>query len=242
VIEADNFFTSYGPLPLDTLHQKERKDSLIQGNATGAGDSISDLTEIGNNQQNRVYGESRSIDSIKNDDGKRNSPMNFLKVHTDYSEALGSSSRAILNALDSTAQDLFLELILPTDKDKKQAEKLLGHNQLSYTTVLKMLSVVASDILVHGEHMYNQQLLSIISEDAHISDLFIVNRDGVIVKSTHTTWVNKPILSFINTYDVNSTVMKNIEIGDRSYLSLPLYHTYGLVGQAVLVLDIKKRQ
>jgi hypothetical protein len=233
---SNKIFTEYGPLDydstylnpdslksIDSLHKKSsHNDSSIFNQ-----DSIADFSKI----------ERKDTLISENLDTTLEEKMNLFHVNTNYEKISNLSAFKDREGKDDKADtDLFSDLLLPNEVDRSAIAEVFESNSLSYLDILKVLSIAGQDVLIAKDNTTCQTILNALAESEAVKDIYILDRKGNINYTTHTLNVNSSVMSIMEEIRIKEQSIKISFKGDLTVISMPIYHTYGHIGTAVLLL------
>ena len=107
---------------------------------------------------------------------------------------------------------------------------------VSSKSVLKLISIPAKRILSGNGTADDLDLLDVLTESKNIVNILLVHRKGkVVFSATNRNLVNMPIKEVLPKVNQISTVLSWYEEDGQQIASIPLHHTYGRIGLAVLI-------
>lgn len=241
-------FTKYKPIVTDTLTLPTDTTSSVEENLDDSVNSILS-TQDSIDFINENFGSADStVDSVMVVENP-NPPIeeedsnlsDLFKVNTTYDEIDDDIVLDTLEVVDNnilTSDGLFEELLLSEEMDKALVtsfDKFANQKIVSSKGVLKLLAIAGKQVLLGKDTEDVKAILGILIEAEEVKGVMIADRKGKIVYATNQKYVNFPLRKIIPQVDVNMDNLSWIENGEERIVAMPLYHTYGKIGYAILV-------
>jgi hypothetical protein len=133
---------------------------------------------------------------------------------------------------------LFEELLLPDALTKSSAsefKKYYRKDIVSSRAVLKLMAISGKRLLIGQDTQDDENILEALIDSEHVVAILIVDRKGKVAYSTNRKQTNASLKQLMPKVDLNSETMNWYQEGNFQISSVPMYHTYGKIGTAVLV-------
>lgn len=163
----------------------------------------------------------------------------IFKVNTTYDKIVAEPApNPIGKAAPGLSGDLFEELLLPENPQadtERSFNEYAQEKMVNAKSVLKLLSIIGEAILLDDNTSENQAILEAITESEHILGILIVDRKGRVVYATNRKYVNGSISNILPKVALDSDKLSWFQEENQTVASLPLFHTYGKIGLAILI-------
>ena len=250
----DGVFTTYNPLPFDTTGLGLPDTFMINNTdpeltktdtATGLEKEVKDTSY-------RTVGPADSTSYIEADTMKMNLDVAILdttnlsgepesnsifKVNTSFEKIADLPNLRNEDSVENEEKeriDLFSELLLYDVSDKTVVDQIFSKNGISYQSILKLVSIAGQDIVIGNGSTISELMLDAIAESDNILEIYIIDRKGNLIYTTHKPKINTSIHKLLAMLYLDVNRVKVTELDGHFHISLPLYHTYGKIGIAVL--------
>ena len=136
---------------------------------------------------------------------------------------------------------MFEALLLPAEKDEefeKFYENYRNQSILSAQSILKVLAITGRSILLENSDADDQMIMQVLTESEQVNGIFIIDSKGKVTYSTNRKYLNMPIVTIMPEIDLTKIKMDWYQKEGENIVSIPIFHTYGKIGTAVLVTQI----
>lgn len=218
---SSKIFTQYNPTPLDSIRQSV--DSTVTE------EDKTRLTKVIESEPVAEQPE-QHIDSIN---------TGIFSVNTTYDKIV---SRSIPDRQNTPVQEgLFEKMLLPQEMNPEFEnfyETYRNENILSSQSMLKVLAIAGRSILLEHNDADDQLLMQVLTESEKVNGILIVNTEGSVVYATNRKYLNASLTSIMPEIDISKIVISWYQKADENIVYIPVFHTYGKIGTAVLITQI----
>jgi hypothetical protein len=198
--------------------------------------------------QSIIQNDTTAVKVINTKDGKINQTKDtnsivekesIFKVNTSYDKIVAEPLPLPLGERNpGSTGDLFEKLLLP-EKASKDFEDSFNQYALekivTSKSILKVLSIAGKAILLDENTSENQTILEAITESENIQGILIADRKGRVIYATNRKYVNGSISNILPKIVLDSDKLFWYKEDNQTIASLPLFHTYGKIGLAILI-------
>ncbi len=245
ILSTNKIFTEYPPISNDTLLDTSPQDSILENNVLGDSTQVAleDSTEIAFSQDTVV----ENTPQYETPQPVETSTVDLFKVNTSYGKIDSATAKAAAKVEVGTNEDskfktnstgLFEELLMPENVDANFEKAFAEYSQIpivSSKSILKLLSIIGKQILVGKNTDDVQDIIQILMESDNVVGILIVDRKGKIIYTTNQKQINAAIQNIMPKVDIKSNNLSWYQEVDKTVAAVPLFHTYGKIGVAVLV-------
>lgn len=239
--EKSSMFTQYGELKKDTIQaiipdttaEVVVDTSLVNGDTLPLKNTSAILPKLDSTKQGKEGSDSGeatvaiAIDESYKfgaDEQKNNSDSLFTNSNNYHPISIKST--------------IFNELLLannPIDTSQIAYKNFFTKNIVTSKTILKIVATVGKNVLINGNTEDAKDIFESIVEEAQIIGILLADRTGKIIYSSNAKFLHGTIDSVFPAINTNQ---HSIGWGNNEHqlvTSLAIHHTYGQIGNVVLV-------
>jgi len=231
-------FTTYDKLSYDSIPDNNDTSSMI--NSTRREDTL-DVLSIKRDSLESKEIVLKTENQTKKDTSVSKSNESIFHVNTSYEkipDAQLSAEKKNMVPQHQVDSELFSELILTNEEEKNTLSKAFSDNNISYESILKLLTIAGQDILLKDKNHISQTIIDTFGDSDKISVIYIVDRKGNISYSSHKTLANSAILSSLKNINLESNILEISEINGYTWVSIPIFYTYGKIGNVLINIEV----
>ncbi len=153
------------------------------------------------------------------------------------SETADANSKGNSSKLASNA-DMFNELLFaatPSDASLPIDQRFLANKLITSETVLKILATVGKDVLLNGNTDASKEIFASIVREEEIIGILVVDRKGQVVYSSDSKFIRGNIKNIFPKITLTSPVIGQRIANNQLLSCLAIYHTYGQIGNIILI-------
>lgn len=231
--EKSSIFTQY----------KELKDTLV---IAVPDTSIQPMDSTSFVNDSLMIADSTVIDTIDNEYALPDS-TNATTAVIDESYKFGASNKendgqSSTNDLSTekgnsskSRTDMFHELLIASDPTLSLQQNFLTSKSITLETILKILASVGKDVLLNGNSDSSKEIFASIVQEEEVVGILIADRKGLVVYSSNSKFLNGKIKDIFPELTPSRAVIGQSIANDRQLSSLAIYHTYGQIGNIILI-------
>jgi hypothetical protein len=253
MFNTDKIFTKYKSLDTDSLYFSNEDSTGITSmdsinetlTDTADGDYIIVDTLVADNDSIIEPKENLKVEEVEPEEDSKSpsiSSSDIFKVNTNYGDivdTLTDEEKELESKKDHLDNDMFMQLLIPTKEKKEAVTKVLTTNDMSYKSILKLLSLLGQDIIINNNNQLSQSMINAIAESDNISNIHIINQKKDVIYHTYEFKAKTFMESILKNLNMDANSIQIIEKEDHSYLSMPIFCSYGRIGFVVLSINRK---
>ena len=138
-------------------------------------------------------------------------------------------------------EGLFEKLLMPEEKDQEFENfynTYRNQNILSSESILKLLAITGRSILLEHNDADDQLLMQVLTESEKVNGIIIVDDGGKVIYATNRKYLNTLLVTTIPEIDLTKLKISWYQKGDENIVAIPVFHTYGKIGTAILITQI----
>jgi hypothetical protein len=150
----------------------------------------------------------------------------------DLSDKLGNSAKL------APATNMFSELLFAansSDTSYAVHQSFLANKLVSLETTLKILATIGKDILLNGNSDGSKEIFASIVKEDGIIGILVADRKGLVVYSSNNKFIDGNIKNIFPSMTSTTPVLGQRITNDQLVSSLAIYHTYGQIGNIILI-------
>ncbi len=163
----------------------------------------------------------------------------IFSVNTHYDKITKTTIPNKLSGVEP--EGLFEKLLVPEDENQEFENfyKTYRHqNILSSESLLKVLAITGRSILIEHNDADDQLLMQVLTESEKVNGIIIANEMGHVVYATNRKYLNTLIASILPEIDLTKLKISWYQKGNENIVTIPIFHTYGKIGTAVLITQV----
>ncbi|WP_020535790.1 hypothetical protein [Lewinella cohaerens] len=239
--EKSSAFTQY----------KELKDTLVltmPDTIIDQSDSV--ITTIDTLVATDSIASATAIDSVDNEYPILDSTTTVSVIDESYkfgSEDATAEEQSAANGLfdkqgnsakSEPATNMFSELLFAantSDTSYTAHQRFLANKMVSLETTLKILATIGKDILLNGNSDGAKEIFASIVKEEGIIGILVADRKGLVVYSSNNKFIDGNIKNIFPNMTSTTPVLGQRITNDQLVSSLAIYHTYGQIGNIILI-------
>ena len=240
-----DIFTEYVPMKFDSLGNAietpalSDADSLNQDSDTMSRgyENVSNTKVISSSDKSRGNAETIRPDSsaINNADTQH---ISLTKFNTSYKKIdIQTEVSRDDKVLDfETSNRLFRTLLISSPEDEQKLVDIFAGETLSHVAIMKAISLAGQSIILNQNNVLATELLDVFVSSDNISSIYILDGNREIQGSSPLNNSTASTLNSIKSSDLDSQKIEIINTNNVKIICLPIFHTYGRIGTAVVVV------
>ncbi len=229
---------SVGP---DSLNMLLFNDSIR--NAETGDSELNRIEKLQNSNSESTLDHVDSTSSTK-DSGE----VDLFKLNTHYDKIKVDPAGSIFSSksteLRTGSNDLFDALLIPIGEqagfNRELYERYYKADFISFKSTLKILGIAGKQLLMGNNSADSQSMLQTISESNKVQSLIIIDNYGAIKYASDQKIINNNIHEVMPDIDQDKSTLSWYKKDDMNIITFPLFHTYGRLGMAVVIIKISQ--